>query len=205
MKDEEKVKPTSEKPVEKVKTVSIDTYQKAVDELEKLKNEVAEWKNKYYRAYADTDNLRKSIEKDHNEALRYRSEGFIENLMPALDGFHLALMAEPKNDEMKAFLQGFQYIYKNIMDALQSEGVSEIDPKVGDKFDVSQMHALDTVEQEGPENVIVKVYAKGYKLHDRIIRPAMVFVSCKIGSKKKEEVKEEKVEDKKENSTNKDN
>src|SRR5574344_167868 len=114
MKDEEKVKPTSEKPVEKVKTVSIDTYQKAVDELEKLKNEVAEWKNKYYRAYADTDNLRKSIEKDHNEALRYRSEGFIENLMPALDGFHLALMAEPKNDEMKAFLQGFQYIYKNI-------------------------------------------------------------------------------------------
>ena len=160
-----------------------DKLNKALNEIESLKALVNDWKNKYYRAYADTDNLRKQIEKDHCDAMKYRAEGFIEKLMAPLDGFHLALSIQPKNDEMKSFLQGFEYIYNNIVEALKSEGVSEIVPKVGDKFDSRDMHALDTVEKEGPENLVTMVAGVGYRLHDRLIRPAMVYVSCKIGSK----------------------
>jgi molecular chaperone GrpE len=180
---------------ESSKTVDVNKYLKALEQINNLQKEVGDWKNKYYRAYADTDNLRKSIEKDHSEALKYRAEGFVENLMPALDGFHMALSGEAKTQEMKQFLEGFSYIYRNIMSVLENEGVREIDPKIGSKFDVSCMHAIDTIEQEGPENVIVRVMGKGYMLHDKMIRPALVYVSCKVGSKKAaEETKKENID-----------
>src|SRR5574344_2091141 len=159
---------------------------KAYSEIEVLKKECAEWKNKYYQSYADTDNLRKSLEKDYRDALKYRSSGFIDNLLPILDGFHMALQNEPNSPELKNYLVGFQYIYKNFVNALESEGVKEISVKVGDNFDAKNMHAIDTEYSEGKENLVTKVYAQGYMLHDRIIRPAMVYVST---SKKKEEVK----------------
>lgn len=149
-------------------------------QIEELNNEVNSWKNKFYTAYADLENLRKSIEKDHREALRYRAEGFIEKLLQPLDGFHMALSMEPKIPEMAAFLQGFSYIYQNIISALESEGLVEMNPKIDQKFDETWMHAIDTVEcEDKEENLVVRVYARGYKLHDRIIRPAMVYVSKK--------------------------
>ena len=158
-------------------------------QIEELTNEVNNWKNKFYTAYADLENLRKSIEKDHREALRYRAEGFIEKLIQPLDGFHMALKMEPKSPEMAAFLQGFSYIYQNIINSLESEGLKEMNPTVDQKFDESWMYAIDTVEcPDKEENLVVNVYARGYKLHDRIIRPAMVYVSTK--KKKVEETQE---------------
>jgi molecular chaperone GrpE len=158
-------------------------------ELEEAKKEAAEWKNKYYTAYADLDNLRKSLEKDHADALRYRAEGFLEGLIPALDSFHIALSATPKSEESRNYQQGFVYIYKQIMDALASEGVTEILPKEGDEFDPQRMHALEAVETDGEPNKVVKVMTKGYMLKDRLIRPAMVSVSKKkeAGSKESQD------------------
>ena len=141
----------------------------------KLIAEVDHWKNEYYRAYADTKNLRNSLEKEHREALKYRSEGFIEELLPILDSFYMALKNEPTDPALKNYLIGFQYIYKNLVSVLEAEGVSEITPEVGKKFDSSVMQAVDTIE--GEDGVITMVYNKGYKLHDRIIRPANVQVS----------------------------
>lgn len=190
---EEKVSPEKEK----IKTISVEKYNKALEQIVNLNKEVENWKNKYYKAYADVDNLRKSIEKDHSDALKYRAEGFIDKLIPALDGFNMALNVTPSNQEMSNFLQGFNYIYNNIMASIESEGVSEINVKIGDKFDEKFMNAIDTVEQEGEENIVVQVLGRGYKLHDRIVRPAVVYVSCKPGSKdKKEEKSDEKDENK---------
>lgn len=175
MSEEEKMEQSSNE--EEIKDKKKDKANKKIDELN---SQVEYWKNKYYTAYADLENLRKSIEKDHREALKYRSEGFVEKLITPLDGFHMALSMEPKNDEMKAFLQGFSYIYSNIIQAMESEGVSEIAPQINSKFDVNTMHAVDTIEcPDLEENLVVKVYANGYKLHERIIRPAMVYVSIK--------------------------
>ena len=139
-------------------------------------------------------NLRNNLEKDHRESMKYRAEGFIEELLPVLDSFHMALVNEPTNPALKNYLIGFQFIYKNMVAALENEGVTEISPKVGDKFDSNTMNGVDTVEGE-KDNVITKVYANGYKLHDRLIRPANVQVSTvKKDDEKKEETKDEKAD-----------
>ena len=169
--------------------------EKLQDEIERLKAESDHWKNEYYRAYADTKNLRNSLEKDFKEAMRYRSEGFIDELLPVLDSFHMALANEPTDPALKNYLTGFQYVYRNLVSVLENEGVSELSPNIGDKFGPHTMNAVDTVEGE-EENKVVKVYGKGYKLHDRIIRPSMVQVSVHKVENKEEnkEASDEKVD-----------
>ena len=162
---------------------------KANEEIEKLKAEVNHWKNEYYRAYADTKNLRNNLEQDYKNALKYRSEGFIEELLPILDSFHMALANEPSDPTLKNYLTGFQYVYRNLVAVLENEGVSELVPEVGKNFDPNTMDAVDTVEGE-QDNLVTKVYGNGYKLHDRIIRPAKVQVSV-VKKQESEKPKEE--------------
>jgi molecular chaperone GrpE len=147
-------------------------------ECQKTAAAEAKWKNDYYLSLADTQNLRKSLEADHREALRYRSEGFLENLLPALDSFFIALEARPQSPEAQNYQQGFSFIYNQIQNVLLSEGVSEVVPKIGDRFDATLMHAVD-IKDDAEDGKVLQVYAKGYKLHDRLIRPAMVCVSKK--------------------------
>lgn len=161
--------------------------EKAKEEIERLQAEVNHWKNEYYRAYADTKNLRNNLEKDYRDAMRYRSEGFIEELLPILDSFHMALSNEPDDPTLRNYLTGFQYVYRNLVSVLENEGVSEIVPEVGKPFDPNIMDAVDTEEGE-QDNIVLKVYGNGYKLHDRIVRPAKVLVSV---TKKVEEKNQE--------------
>lgn len=168
--------------------------EKLAEEIEKLKAESDHWKNEYYRAYADMKNLRNNLEKDYKEAMKYRSEGFIEELLPVLDSFHMALANEPTDPALKNYLTGFQYVYRNLVTVLENEGVSEIAPQIGEKFNPNTMNAVDTVEEE-PENIVKKVHGNGYKLHDRIVRPAMVQVSVrKVENKENDKASEEKID-----------
>ncbi len=143
--------------------------------MKKAEEEAEHWKNEYYRALADTQNLRKSLEEDYRTALRYRSEGFLETLIPALDSFHIALEAVPNGEEAKNYRVGFQYIYNQIKSSLEREGVSEIAPAPGTEFDSASMHALETVSG-GKKGEVAKLLAKGYRLHEKMVRPAMVSV-----------------------------
>jgi molecular chaperone GrpE len=163
---------------EKEAVVSQKDYAALQALYEKANAEMGEWKNKYYLAYADTQNLRKDLEKDHETAIKYRAEGFLDALLPALDSFYIALQTSPKDAEARAYQQGFQYLYNQIENALFAEGVSEILPKVGEAFDSATMHAVD-VKEGDDDGKIVQIFAKGYKLHDRLVRPAMVSVSKK--------------------------
>ena len=159
------------------------SFQKKLHKVEEQRDkaiaDMEHWKNEYYRAYADTKNLRSQLEKDHLAAMKYRAEGFIEELLPVLDSFYTVLKNEPTNPELKNYLIGFQYIYRNLVSALENEGVKEITPNIGDKFSSDTMNAMETKESEGEENLVVDVHVKGYKLHDRLIRPAGVTVSVK--------------------------
>ncbi len=156
--------------------------------IKKLQADCEHWKNEYYKAYADMANLRKDIEKDHREAMKYRLEGFIDKIVGILDAFDMAFKVKPSNDELKNYLTGFQYVHNTLLSVLSEEGVVAIEPKVGDKFDVSTMHAVEVVEDDGEENIVKEVTLKGYKLHDHLIRAAMVVVS------KHPQAKEEKVD-----------
>lgn len=163
---------------------------KVEEERDKAIADMEHWKNEFYRAYADTKNLRSQLEKDHMQAIKYRAEGFIDELLPVLDSFYAVLKNEPSDPNLKNYLIGFQYIYKNMVSALENEGVKEITPNIGDKFSPDTMNAVETREDEGEENRVLEVQFKGYKLHDRLIRPASVVVSVKH----KEEEKETKID-----------
>ena len=163
------------------------------EELLKAKSDAEHWKNEYYKAYADMANLRKQIEKDHRESLKYRIEGFAENLLSILDAFDMALKNKPTTTEMKNYLIGFEYVHNSLLSVLENEGIQILEPKIGDKFDENTMHAVEATESDGEENLITEVRMKGYKLHDHLIRAAMVAVSKHLSPKdeKKEDNREE--------------
>ena len=169
-----------------------DDKQLAEEQIKKLEADCEHWKNEYYKAYADMANLRKEIEKDHKEAIKYRLEGFIDKIVGILDAFDMAFRVQPTTDEMKNYLTGFQYVHNTLLNVLNEEGVVTIEPKVGDKFDATTMHAVELVDDEGEENIVKEITLKGYKLHDHLIRAAMVVVS------KHPSAEEKKVEENKE-------
>ena len=180
--EEEKEETPSKKEKKKI--------EKLEEELEKAKADLEHWKNEYYRAYADTKNLRASLERDHKEAIKYRSEGFISELLPVLDSFFMALGNEPSDPNLKNYLTGFKFIYKNLVTVLTNEGVEEILPEIGKEFNPLNMNAVDSIEDDEQVGKVTKVYGKGYRLHERLIRPAMV----QVGVAKKSDPKSEKTE-----------
>lgn len=142
------------------------------------KLEIADLKNKYLMAYADMENLRKQYEKEFANTIKYRASGFVDALMPVLDGFYHALRIEVDDEKVKNFLVGFQYIYAQLQTVLEQEGVTKLEPVVGDAYDINSMHALEAEEsEEVAPNQVLKVLSCGYRLKDRLIRPAMVIVA----------------------------
>lgn len=165
----------------KGKKVPKEKLDEALAQIAKLTADLEHWKTEYYKAYADTQNLRKSLEAEARTAARYRSAGFLTELLPSLDAFNIALQNEPPSPETKNYLIGFQYIFNQIKSALEAEGVKEVAPKVGDEFSLDSMHAVDFTEtDEVAEGKVCKVYANGYFLHDRLIRAAMVSIAKPI-------------------------
>ena len=169
---------SEEKREEDVRKVSRAKLDKALEAQAKAEADCEHWKNEYYRAYADTQNLRRALEEEKNAAIRYRAEEFLGDLLPARDAFHMALESPAPSKEAANYLVGFTYIYNQLVAALANEGVTEISAKPGDTYDLHTMHALDQIEtDEIPAGKVAKVYTKGYKLHDRLIRAAMVGVA----------------------------
>lgn len=148
------------------------------EEIAQLKSEVEEWKNKYMRVYADMDNARKQNAKDQQYFIKYRAVPFIEKLLPSLDIFAQVLRNEPDNEVLKNYLVGFRFVYSHISEALTSEGLKEVEVKVGDKFDENMMQAIETkYTLDYPPNTVVSVHNNTYMFLDRLIRPAQVIVA----------------------------
>ena len=172
------------------------------DKMIALEAEIYQWKNKYAMMFADMDNLRKSQDKSFSEALRYRSEGFIDKLLPALESFHIALKNPVDDPKVKNYLIGFEYIYKQIQQALEDEGVKEIPVKLNDTFDVATMHALESEVSEGKPNRVLKILSPGFKLHDRVVKQVLVIVSKLAEAPNKDTSKTNAGEEKKEKDGN---
>ena len=172
------------------------------DKITALETEIYQWKNKYAMMFADMDNLRKTQDKSFSEALRYRSEGFIYKLIPALESFHIALKNPVDDPKVKNYLIGFEYIYKQIQQALEDEGVKEIPVKVNDAFEVNTMHALESEVSEGKPNRVLKILSPGFKLHDRVVKQVLVIVSKTASEPIKDTSKTQTGEEKKEKDGN---
>ena len=173
---EEKV----EKEVTEPETKKIDE-EKAVDErdalIESLQSEVAKLKNDFARAYADTENMKKRLTKEADNAKKYRFKDSALELLPIVDNMAMALNVQTEDEALLNYVKGFEMIYKQFLSVLDKEGVKEIEAD-GKPFDHNTMQALMQEKQDGVESgIVLEVLQKGYMLKDRILRPALVKVS----------------------------
>jgi molecular chaperone GrpE len=156
----------------------------APGEEEKLRAQVAELKDKLLRAQAEWDNSRKRIERSKDEAVRYAAEGLLEKLLPVLDNFEMGMQAAQNATDAKAISQGFEMVLAQFRQVLRDAGVEPVDA-VGQPFDPHRHEALGHQDsEEHPEGHVMMQTRKGYKLKDRLLRPASVFVARKPGDKR---------------------
>lgn len=140
-----------------------------------LQTKVDELKNAYAKAYADTENMKKRLEKDFETRSRYQMASFAKELLPVMDNCERAL-AQATTDE--AYRKGVEMIYSQLQNALAKEEITEIEA-LNQPFDGNWHQALMSEEKEGVESgIVIEVLQKGYKIKDRILRPAMVKVSA---------------------------
>ncbi len=145
--------------------------------VENLTTELEKYKDAALRARADLDNYRKRVAREKEDAIRYANNSLLESLLPILDNFELGLDAARNTPEAAGIVQGLQMVRKQLEDFLRDHGV-EIVHAEGTPFDPNLHEAVahepDSAVEEG---TVIRQVRKGFKLKDRLIRPAGVVVS----------------------------
>ncbi|MBD3181285.1 nucleotide exchange factor GrpE [Candidatus Poribacteria bacterium] len=146
-------------------------------EIAQMQQELEQADNMMLRLAAELDNYKKRVAKERESLVKYAAQEIIVSLLPVLDNFERAIESADKSKDFKSFLDGVKMIYKSMYDALERKGVCRIDA-VGEEFDPNVHEAVTQIDSEKyPENTVAQELQKGYMLHDRVIRPAMVAVS----------------------------
>jgi len=139
--------------------------------------QAAELKDRLLRAQAEWDNSRKRILREKDDAVRYAGESFLERLLPVLDNFEMGMQAAKTATDAKSIAQGLEMVLAQFQQALRDAGVETIDA-VGHPFDPHRHEALGHHESDDhPEGHVLSQVRKGYKLKDRLLRAASVFVA----------------------------
>ncbi|UFT97827.1 nucleotide exchange factor GrpE [Radiobacillus kanasensis] len=147
------------------------------EELEKLKQEKAELNDRFSRMQAEYDNFRKRTQKEKESDRKYKSQALVTELLPVVDNFERALAVHEGDQASDGFVEGIKMVYKQLTDALEKEGV-EVIAAEGEAFDPHLHQAVMQVEDDQYEaNSVIEVLQAGYKLKDKVIRPAMVKVN----------------------------
>lgn len=161
-------------------TLSKEEHQKLVEQAKELEA----IRDKLLRSAADYDNARKRLAKEREEFIRFSQERLLRDLLPILDNFERALAHAEEVDRPVA--EGIRLIWKQLLDLLTVHGLKRLSSE-GNPFDPHLHEAVDQVEEEGPEGVIVKEIVPGYLLHDRTLRPAKVRIRVRPDEKEKKE------------------
>lgn len=162
-------------PIEPVDSIS-------VEELAELKTKAAKadenW-DKYLRAVAELDNYRKRVGREKEELARFTTERIVTALLPALDNLERAIDAAQKHGaEGATMLEGITQVYNQFRRSLAEIGLQEMIARAGDPFDANFHEAVSQVESaDHPEGHVIEQLQPGYKLADRLVRPARVVVS----------------------------
>lgn len=147
------------------------------EKLKEAEQKAEENYNRFLRAQADFENFRRRTRKEKEELEAYASVSLIEQLLPVLDNFERAIEAGKQTEDQEGMLKGVEMVFNQIKQVLQQQGLVEIEA-VGQPFDPHVHEAVMQVESEEYQSgYVVEELQKGYKLKDRVIRPAMVKVS----------------------------
>lgn len=143
-----------------------------------------DFKDKYFRALAEMENMRKRMQKEKQDVARFGIEQAIAEFLPAVDNFENALrFAEQATGEVKNWAMGFQMILAQFKEVLHNHGIVAFHSE-HKAFDPELHEAVEIVEtDEHPEGTILQEFTKGYKSHARVIRPARVKVAKKLETK----------------------
>ena len=145
-----------------------------------LESELQQAQLQIARAQADLENYRKRVRRDMADERKYADLSLLRDLLPVLDNFDLALAAIEPNDTTTGLLQGVKMVKDQLMMVLQQHDCQRIDPE-GDAFDPNLHEAIaQQPDNDRPQGTVLHVAKAGYRLHDRVIRPAQVVVSTGV-------------------------
>ncbi len=152
----------------------------APDELTLLRERLEKAETDLLRALADRENTIKRMDREKSEAIKFAVSGFVKDLLTVADSFDQALGHVPESEggsAVETFVTGITLTAKQLLSTLEKHGVSKYNP-VGEAFDHNLHQAmLQEPSDTLPEGHVVRVIQAGYRMHDRIVRPALVTVS----------------------------
>ncbi len=147
------------------------------DPLNQALLDAAQWKDAAHRAAAELDNYRKRTARDLQETVKYANSGLLESLLPVLDNFDYGMAAAKAESEGSNLYIGLSMVLRQVTDFLKDNGVEEI-AAVGAAFDPNVHEAVSQQPSDSvAEGTVISQTRKGYRLRDRLLRPASVIVS----------------------------
>jgi molecular chaperone GrpE len=154
-------------------------------ELDELRAERDELRDRFMRALADAENSRKRADRDRREAEQYGSTRLARDLLPVYDNLKRGLDAATAEtrEQAPALIEGLELTLRELTNVMTKHGVAPISPNVGDQFDPQQHQAMFEAPVAGTKaGQIIQVMTEGFMLHDRLLRPAQVGVSSNTGA-----------------------
>ncbi len=158
---------------------SKDKIKKLRDDLKAAQTEKADYLTNWQKERADFINYKKGEDERKKQTLDYMREQFTEELLPILDAYDMMSANKEAWEKVdKSWRSGVEYIHQQLLKVLADNGVAEIAPKEGDAADANLHDLIDTVptDDAAKDSTVAQVMQKGYKLKDRIVRPARVKV-----------------------------
>ena len=155
----------------------------AADELEAMRAERDELRDKFMRVLADAENARKRAERDRREAEMYGGTRLARDLLPVYDNLHRAIQAIPEESRAAsaALIEGVELTLRELTNVMTKHGVTPVSPAIGDQFDPQLHQAMFEAPVPGTKaGQIIQVMTEGFLLHDRLLRPAQVGVSSNV-------------------------
>lgn len=161
------------------------TLAEALQKIESLEAEAGMARDQAVRAQAEAQNVRRRAEQDVEKAHKFGVEKFVNDLLPVVDNLERAVASIDKdNDALKSVTEGIELTLKSFNDTLQKHKVEAVDPE-GEPFNPEFHQAMSMIENPDVEpNTVINVFQKGYTLHGRLVRPAMVVVAKAPASEK---------------------
>jgi len=146
--------------------------------LEKAQATIKDYFDQMIRLRAEMENNRKRVERDVQNAHKYALKNFSEELLPIIDSMEMGMnAASAENATLESISQGLELTMNMFVQVLEKHGLTAVNP-LGEKFDPEEHQAISMVEDEKADsNTVINVMQKGFKLNDRLVRPAMVVVA----------------------------
>ncbi|GAA6165571.1 nucleotide exchange factor GrpE [Pelagimonas sp. KU-00592-HH] len=163
---------------------SLDELEDEAVELDSLRAERDEYKDRFMRALADAENARKRSDKARRDAEQYGGSKLARDILPVYDNMKRALDAitDEQKEASAALIEGIELTMRELLNVFKKHGVEIVSPAVGDRFDPNMHEAMFEAPLPGTKSGdIIQVSAEGFMLHDRLLRPAQVGVSSFTG------------------------